>query len=409
MSKHLQYIVTILLLPALLETIDFEAFQVSISGLPLTLGRTCFIAAGLVGLFTKGGGTLNTITFKALGIILCGCILGTLTASGDTNAITRTIAMILLLLGAAGLAQLWEHAFFQYLITIFFSVNFLYWTVYIFRAVLFSGGGAYSAMFSEGATINHHIPGLAISVSAMFVAVNLFYVHGKLKLLGFVVMIIAIVACVLAESRSNFIFTTLGLLLLILKGRKDIGRLALVIVPSVVLLFFIVSYFFRSSEVLSQRFDINDKDYQERTTGMRVDFIYEAFNVFGDNILGRGITDAEVVYKGRTMMIHNQYLTFLLAGGIIALVGIVMWLGNMIREFAGIFITKSYAALHNYLLAIFFSVFIFFISLFTIDSTGLLFFMIISLSCMLDYHLKKVKQPAAGRIPAHNDQPTAAG
>ena len=63
--------------------------------------------------------------------------------------------------------------------------------------------------------INHHVPGLLISISATFVAIRIFYKKKSLNVLGYLTYLIAIIACIYLESRSNFIFSIISLLFVI--------------------------------------------------------------------------------------------------------------------------------------------------------------------------------------------------
>ena len=190
-------------------------------------------------------------------------------------------------------------------------------------------------------------------------------------------MFLAMLVCFITESRSNFLFTCLVFFLLLSTSKLRWPSrfiILFVVFGGIGFIFYTVASF---SDTLLQRFDLSDSEYQYRTSQSRVGFIFAFLDEFVRNPMGKGILDAEVSYGDfNSMMLHNQYLTFVLSGGIIAMFGVLLW----IIKFSSLFLRNLRSvSLGEFPRAIVYSAFVFFLTLTTLEFTGLLMFVLFSL------------------------------
>jgi len=89
-------------------------------------------------------------------------------------------------------------------------------------------------------------------------------------------------------------------------------------------------------------------------------------------------------------MLHNQYLTFILGGGIITLVGLVFFLTGLAKLLIGIrrLVLNDQIGNNIWVIAIANSCLIFFLTLVTIENGGILFYVLLS---MVLYCVVKIK------------------
>ena len=135
------------------------------------------------------------------------------------------------------------------------------------------------------------------------------------------------------------------------------------------------------SDSLNQRYDLSDTDYQTRTTSMRFDMIYIAIDDFISNPMGKGFRNVYIRVGTRDLNIHNQFLSYIIGGGIISLIGTIIWLMGIYKSMKFL-ITRKAAKLkdNQFIVGITIGVTIFHITLFTIEYSSLMFFVILSLA-----------------------------
>lgn len=388
MKKSAQLWYLVLLIPTFIESIDHKLPTVSLG--PLTIGRLGFIIAGILLLFQYPNQRKDSNIYKGLMIMLLGNIIAGI-VNNEMDSVSRTIAFSLLLTGALGMTTFFESILGRKALMVFFISSLVYWLNYMFDRI-FSGGtiNAYSALFIEGEAINHHFVGMNISMAGLFTSIYFFYKNNNMKIWGYFGIGLAAIACFLSESRSNTLFTLLGLLLLIIIQRKDLSKQFFILLPFVLVAYFAVNNLLQESDALTQRFDLNDTEYQERTTGMRFDMIYEAFNQLVKHPVGKGFRNIYVNIDGRNLNIHNQYLTFIIGGGIISLIGVIIWLREVILNLRtylkiGILRLKN----DSFYVAIAIATFVFHVTLLTLEFSTLLFFFIISLAILSETRIKE--------------------
>ena len=373
--------VLLLLLPALSESIDSDAFTVAIPGFPLSLGAVLFILAGLSG-FTNGYKfVLNTPIFVGLFLVYIGFLGGAFFSGNTMENLSRSTATLFILISACGLANMWSKRPARWLLDAFFLAMFLYWVWYVLDNTLLRGTFvSYSTLDLLGKVHNHHIPGLHLSIAAIYVALRFFYSEGKLRLQGYYIVGIAILCSLLIESRSNFVFTILTFSIIILKERKKILRFLIIVLPLLWGFYFAIDYFTSHYSFLHQRFSLQDTAYQQRTNLSRITQLLNAPKLFLEYPWGRGIRN---IYFdtgfGHKLLMHNQYLTYILAGGLISLIGVIIWLKGLVAIVKRALSTKNPTFQHSFLFASSMTLFIFQITLTTIENGGLFFFFLTSL------------------------------
>ena len=391
MSKKSELIILLLLLPALAEAINSDAFLITIPGFPLSLGRLLFVICGLMGLKVFGRYSFQTGIFKGLLLVSLGCLVGSFFSDNTLENLSSTIGFILLLFGSCGVAMLFYLPRFRSLTDAFFIILFIYWVFYAIDKTIISGNfTAYSTLDKEGDVINHHIAGMGMMVSSAYLAVRFFYKYQKLSLFGYVLFGIALLGCLLVESRSNFLFTLLTLFLLILTERFNFTRSLLITIPIIILGVLALDFFSDRIEFLKQRFSIQDIDYQIRTNKNRIAFLEAAYDAILEKPLGRGIKNTKLTVFGGRVLVHNQYVSFLISGGIIALAGIFIWLKDLLKLFKYTYFSKRVPweqGYNSFILGLSLVLFAFSITLFTIESSGMLFFLLVSLAIFSSYSL----------------------
>jgi len=379
MKKNNQYFLLFLLLPSIAETIAANKFSIPVSGSPFSLGRITFIIVGVIGIAKNRNFFFNSNTSKGLLFIILGGMFGGLFSNQIGLSLSRSLGSLLLLIGSIGLASLWSLYSFRRFLDIFFILNLSYWVYYVFDLTILNGTTfvAYSQLFVDNEAINHHVIGVNASVSSIYLALRYFYQNEQLKLGGYIVVFIGIITCFLCESRSNLLFTIITLVAILYFSRVKLSKILLITIPLFIVMYTLLIGIAKNNESLFQRFDATDQEYQERTTGMRFDFIEGFIDVFIANPLGKGVFGTEISYGSvQSTMLHNQFLTFILAGGIFALLGIFMWISEFIAVFK--FNIKEFN-FNTYNFAIVFSSLTFLLTLLTIEFSGLLFFMYASL------------------------------
>lgn len=384
MKVKLSGFITFLLVPAFAEALYSEKLSVNLPGFPLTLGRLLFVICGIIMLFHDRARIIKNKIFIGLSLMFAGQLFASL-FFGDLDAITKSIAFILLLVSSYGLVKFWESKWGHRSIDLFFFFLFTFWSFMLLTKFWLFKDLAYSDLFVEGEAVNHHVPGMLVSVSASFLAVRFFYNENGLKMIGYLVLSISLLSCLYIESRSNFLVSMFVLIYLSLRIPSSIFKRIITIIPVMIILFISFSSIINRHEILQKRFTLQDMEYQERTSGMRIAFFKEGVKQFIDNPMGKGIIETRVFYKGRDLMIHNQYLTFLVGGGLIALMGIVFFFLGLINLFRQIAKNQTFLTDKDYQFeyALFMSCIAFFVTLFTIEMSGLFFFFMISFVLLL--------------------------
>ena len=162
-------------------------------------------------------------------------------------------------------------------------------------------------------------------------------------------------------------------------SRKRIKN-GIVAISILILVFSSINILIQRNETLIRRFTLADIAYQEKTSGMRIIYINRGFEELLSNPLGKGIEDTQVIYRGRTSSIHNQYLTFLVGGGLITLIGLIIFFSVFVRLLKRISHYQEYSTelSYKYIFGFIMSSLTFFVTLFGIEMSGLLLFMMIS-------------------------------
>lgn len=372
---------------ALFEALDTGRFLIEIPGFPISLGRFCFIVSGVFCLLFRRGFLLNSrllfgIIFIYLGIFISSII--------DGSGLNEILGVILLAIGSVGNVYLWYNPKFRRLMPIFFIISLIYWLGFSFSNTVFKLL-SYSELGND--LVNHHVPGLLISISATYVSILYFYKKNTFKTGGYLVLSSAIVACLFIESRSNAGFCLLIMIYISSMGKRvGFGRLFKA-APILILIVYILFAFIGSKESLTRRFTFDGGDYQKRTTNTRIELIEISITEFSKSpILGKGIENTSVDYNRNYIMLHNQFLTFIMGGGMITLIGVVLFLVSFLK-----IAFESRSLLQNMkqekikiLIASVTTCIVFFSTLLTIENGGILFYLILSLAISSEVTLKKL-------------------
>jgi hypothetical protein len=392
----------LLILPVLAEALDGRRFSVAIPGMPLTLGGTLFIASGLTFAASGWKNFRKNKTFIGLFVVFLGCAGAAFFSDDVSGNVLRSGGLFLMLGGACGWATFLKRDSFRRLLDIFFVVLFTYWSGYVlYKTVLGEGLISYSVLWVEDEVRNHHVPGMNISISSVYVALRFFYVSNRLTLKGYLIFGIGLVCCLLLESRSNFFFTLLSFAVVIIVEKKRITTLAFVIVPLFVGMCLVAQFFISRNEDLYQRFDITDVAYQQQSAGYRLGFLDEGALMVWKRPFGKGIKDVTIQVGDRLLLIHNQYLTLAIAGGVLSLAGIGLWWYGLASAFLNWFRLRNKME-NRFVWAAIMTSFCFYGTLLTIEFLGLLFFIIASMGIFVSEPSSLQPQPLR-RFPASQD------
>jgi len=189
--------------------------------------------------------------------------------------------------------------------------------------------------------------------------------------------------------------TIIAMLLLIFFGKLKFNNLILILIPVSILSYSILMNLSSKNETLYQRFNATDQDYQERTTGIRIDYINAAIEEILANPLGKGILDVKVEVDGRIRLTHNQYITFILAGGLFAFIGVLFWMVEFLKLLIRSLNKNKSNSFKLLELPLILSSFVFLVTLLTVENGGTWFFIMLSLQIYLSekaYNLLKFKK-----------------
>lgn len=385
MKSSTSILTILLLIPVFLEVIDSDLLLVSIPGSPLSLGRLSFLIVGFINYSNFKSSFGSNRILGAFLLIQLGLIFGAVASNDISTNISRTIAMILMINSSFILASVWKNVGIQRLLHFFFLAIFIYWTVYIIGNVV-SGNRlvAYSELFEDQTVVNHHISGMKASISGIYLFQ--YFLKGKMKYRNwaYFIFFLTVMLCVLSESRSNTVFTILVGVIIIYRHIKSSRNLFITGVSIVLIALPIVNYL-GNQEAIANRFDVSDTDYQQRTTESRFVLIeYSMERIFISAPLGSGITDIKLEYDMfRNFLVHNQYLSFSIAGGVVAFVGVLIWFSAIFRLFNLLRNFRLRNAVGAVDISLAYSLLAFYITLFTVDFSGLLFFVFLSIFTML--------------------------
>jgi hypothetical protein len=374
----------LLLIPAMLEFIDSSVLIVNIPGSPLSLGRLCFVLAGIINLH-KIKYLKNNRIFIALMIIQLGMYIGILFSPDMLPDLSKTIAFNLLILSAAALSFFWRKKAFQRLLNLGMIGMFSYWVIYISTNV-FSGNTLllYSQLFKTSDVLNHHIVGLKISTSAIYLASQLISSSKIKKNIGYILIIIAFTLCLFIQSRSNSLFTIFTGLILYLTNNKINIKFFLISIPILIVFATLFFNYLSGYDAIYSRFNLTDTEYQSRTTQSRFILIELFFKNFIDYPFGKGITNIKLDYgDGRNFFVHNQYLTFIIASGIFGLIGVVIWIRSIIKISKLMLLKKLKSQISKFETALITNLIVFSITLLTVDVSGIFLFFQLSFTIYL--------------------------
>lgn len=394
MKNVVKYLNILLLIPSILEIIDSDVLLLEIPGSPLTLGRLTFVIAGFGSLATLPKLFTNPV-FKAFLLIQLGLFTGAIFSSDLSDNLPKTIAFSLMFFSASFLALHWEKNAFQKLVTISMIAMLAYWSVYVITN-LFAGNQlvAYSLLFKNEEVVNHHVPGLKISLSGIYLAALLIGQSRIRNLLAYAIILFSLTLCLLTESRSNSLLTAVAGLVIYLTINKKLSiRFLMINIPLFAVAVYLYFVYVSGFEMVAERFNVTDVEYQTKTTKSRFTLIELAFETLTRNPLGRGVGDIKLEFDAfNNFLAHNQYLSFIIAGGIFCLAGVAAWLYSLAKLVRFLRPGKWLKYLNNTEYAMLMSLMVFQATLLTMDFTGLLLFLEVSFTIYLAARYRYIRR-----------------
>lgn len=366
------------LIPTILEILGWI---ITIPFFPLSFGSLIFSLIGIIQL-QKLSWPLKNNFFISFLIIFIGFLFASIFSNDFFDNFFAAVGLLVLLLGSAGISTLWQKEYFIKTINSIFILLFLKYSIYVYYNTLKNFElESYTSLYNKGLVVNHHLPGLMISISSLFLYTKLTLSPKKNHLLSVIVILSSILCCFLLETRSNLIFTIVGIFLVQIKVIKLTFKTLLWSILLCVGVNIAISTLFDTSERLRQRFDIQDTAYQSETTASRL-YVYTAFiNVIQQHPFGTGYREAYLPgITSKKLFLHNSYLTYILGGGIFSFVGVLLLLKELLNFTINFIRTRKLVSdLKNNLESISLSFIIYFLTLVSIELGGLFFFFILSL------------------------------
>lgn len=368
MKNNYKIIYLFLLIPFSLELINYDLFSFRINGLPYSLGMTLFIIIGLINLEVSKllSNTIFKIYFSISFLTLIGCFFSV----EFNNSIFRVLGWIVILIGAYGVSRLLFIKQIFKSINIFIILMYLNWLLYVILNTI-SGSNiiSYSESFTdENSVLNHHIPGIHLTFAATYIIYNYGFIKRKFNFLGIFLILITIISCMLLESRSNLLFFILIILLsYFISNKKKLSFSILVLVIS-----FIFIQLTSNLENINKRFDITDLEYQENTNKGRL----ELYSAFYENLtnypLGSGPIEIYLKFADQSILMHNQFLTFIIMGGVLIVIPLFFLFKSIKKSYSTVvkILNKAESKNSFYLLGLIMSIILFYATLFTIELFG---------------------------------------
>ena len=368
----------IVLIIFLLEATYIPAFLIIIPGSPYTLGRLMLILISFFGLVTAFK-KVNQGLFSGVIIIVMSYLIGSLLSDKVGESLFSFVGFGLLFIAGLGLAVYFRKNSFYRLLDNFFVGSFIYWCFYILSRTIVGGsivtyGRLYKSGGMEAGLLNYHSFGLLLSLSTVYIFAR-FFLKRRINFKGGLFIAFALVVLFLTESRANLFFAIFGLVFTyLIRFKVSISSLLLLIVTGVIV-FFVFSSISSQNADLQQRYDLSDSAYIENTTSSRWILAYLALEHLVEHPFGQGPKKTQLEFaRGIYFQPHNQYLSFLLAGGFLALLGEVLWITSIIKASRKLLREENY----KYLPLISANT-VFLVSILTVDVTGGLFFLMIGL------------------------------
>jgi hypothetical protein len=384
MANHKDFFVFLLFLPFLLEATGISIFSISIPGLPLTLGRVCLIFCGILGILLKNN---RQTVFSVFGVsqfvILISLLFGSIYAPSFNEEVITFIGFSLLIVSAIMAQPLLNIKLLRNVLSLFFILSFTYWIIYIIYTIFSEGGlqsygQIYRANFLENdSLVNYHAFGLVISSSTIFILFKYFF-KKKLNWKFYIFISISLLSMLIAENRASFIITLLLIFIFICIHQRISVRLLIKVLFLITSLYIFFKYFILFNDTLFKRFDVTNTSYINDSTESRFVFIALVRDHLSEFPFGRGFSNNRVDYFGTYYQPHNQYLSFILGGGYIAFIGIVLWIYSSIKLFRTIFKNKLFN-FFPYIMCIWTVL----ITMLTNDLSGAYFFLVIMLTSWL--------------------------
>jgi hypothetical protein len=375
----------IFLAPIIMESIDFLKYSFQPGFSPVSVGTIVIWVYGY--LFYNKDFFNNRITTSYY-IITIGLLFSGALTVNPSNDLSRTFAFILGIVTSVGFGRfLIKDGYLSKMHLFFWAMN-IYWVYYVLELYLTGKITAeyhFNSFSQDVETVNSHTVGIAISVSAVYLF-NFHLSKATVKdyLLGFLMLGGSIFSMIIAQTRSNVTITLLmASLILMLKFNNKVNIRQIVF--SALLFSLFVSYipdiaalFGDDESSIAKRFDVSDEEYQTSTTNSRKLVYIVFFERLTSEFFGTGIIRPKLFLGTEdvtNLLMHNQYATWVVAGGWISLIGVILLIYSFFQYFSYFF--QKYKELSFELVSLNLAILVYFITLFTVDQTGI-FFMVFS-------------------------------
>jgi hypothetical protein len=217
------------------------------------------------------------------------------------------------------------------------------------------------------------------------------------NIIGFGILILSLYSLILIQTRSNVSFILfVAAIVVLVKFNKKLKTSQLLIAGGLfVFVFFLLpqlaSYFGGEDSAVSRRFNFEDDEYQESTTELRRYVYIVFFKKLTTSFIGTGIVRPKLflgLQEAQNLLMHNQYATYVVAGGWVSLLGVLGWIAGIVKYFKQFFFHIAKMSVSH--VALNFALLIYFITLSTVEQSGILFFILLGfLICQNFYFFRK--------------------
>lgn len=390
----------LLLVPFFLECFNGDMFLINLPGSPLTFGDLCMTAFG--GMMLLLHGPRKSTIFNGMVLIYVGGIVGSFFSEDVVTNLSNAMGKIVLIFGVWGLATSFRVYYKRLMdaMDVLMTLSLAYWAYYVLSRTLLSGKFvSYTALFLSGRALNHHIVGIQVSVAAIYVAGRLYSTPGLLRNISYGVLCLAVVCCLLIESRSNTIMVIVSALWLIFQERKIKPVYLLISLIVIYAMYTFAISFLAQYSFLEQRFNIDDGKYQTATNQSRL-YIYQNYPAtFLQHPLGMGFEAPRMVVGYMVLNMHNQFLTYMLAGGLLGVIGVILFWKKFLQILRYNRLKTLPEAMFSHTRALTGMVFVFTFTLLTVENGGALFLLVTAVSVFLETQYDLYKKSEKSETP----------
>lgn len=368
-------------------------FTFQMAGFPYSIGKIGFIIIGVAYFPVINSVSRMRIIWATFFIYISYLVAVFFSDAPILDNLSPTIGMLILFLSSIGFGVYLFRTNEVRFLDIFFVVTFVYWSGYVLSNTVV-GGGVVSYSTIDG-IINHHVSGINIALGGLYIIFR--YRFAGISILGISIAIFTLMVLFLSESRSNLIMFGLTYLLSFVFQYGSIFNLF----KSISIVFILIvgigynAIFFPifQNERVSERFDPTNQQYIEDTNISRVELYTEFVPSLVKNPFGKGLANPKVDTIYGEKLMHNKYATYIIKGGFLAVIPVVVLVFALVRLFMQsrkMFATHIFGVEPKGLKSVIMVLICYYLTLVTVDFGGLLDHFIYAITLYLFFSISRI-------------------